>query len=187
MSEITLQTIGTTALRVGLGTTLATHGVQKLFGWLGGYGPDGTGQFFDSIGFRPGRASAVAAGLGEAGGGVLLALGLATPAAGAAVAGNMAVAASTHLEHGWFATDGGLEYPALLALLGTSFVATGAGPLSLDRALGGALDRPWMRYVALASIVPVVAAVLLRQRAALASAPAGHVEEPPGVAPGSGD
>lgn len=172
MTETTLQTIGTTALRVGVGATLVTHGVQKLFGWLGGYGPDGTGQFFESIGFRPGKASAVAAGLAEAGGGTLLALGLATPAAGAAVAGNMAVAASTHTDNGWFVTSGGMEYPVVLGLLGATFATTGPGPISLDRLLGDRLDQPWMRLVALAAVPPVVAAVLLRRRTALADAAA---------------
>lgn len=177
----TLTTIGTTALRVGVGATLIAHGTQKLFGWFGGYGPTGTGQFLESIGFAPGKPSAIAAGLAEAGGGALLALGLATPAAGAAVAGNMAVAASTHTDNGFFVTSGGLEYPAVLGLIGASFAATGAGPLSLDQALGGRLDQPWMRLVALASVPPVVAVMVLRRRTALADAAArGAVGGDPG-------
>ena len=182
MSETTLRTIGVTALRVGFGATLITHGVQKLFGWLGGYGPDGTGQFFESIGFRPGRQSAIASGVAEAGGGALLVLGLATPAAGAAAAGNLAVAATTHRENGWFATDGGLEYPAVLGLLGASFAATGAGPLSLDHALGNRLDRPWMRLVGLGAVPAVVAVVLARRRAALADAATEQADVPSGPA-----
>ena len=85
MSESTLRTIGVTALRVGFGATLITHGVQKLFGWLGGYGPDGTGQFFESIGFKPGRQSAIASGAAEAGGGALLVLRLPLELGGAGV------------------------------------------------------------------------------------------------------
>lgn len=189
----TLTTIGTTALRVGVGATLIAHGTQKLFGWFGGYGPAGTGQFLESIGFRPGKASAIAAGVGEAGGGALLALGLATPAAGAAIAGNMAVAASTHTDNGFFVTSGGIEYPAVLSLIGASYAATGAGPLSLDAALGGRLDRPWMRVAALASVVPVVAVMVLRRRTALADAAArgggdggdGGGERAAGTAPGA--
>ncbi len=80
--------LGLLALRVGVGATLAAHGTQKLFGWFGGAGLAGTGAFFESVGFTPGRVNAVLAGLGEAGGGTLLALGLATPAAGAAAAGH---------------------------------------------------------------------------------------------------
>jgi len=61
--------VGLLALRVGVGSTLFAHGTQKLFGWFGGHGLDGTGKFFESVGFAPGRANAVLAGLGEAGGG----------------------------------------------------------------------------------------------------------------------
>ncbi|MGW3315954.1 DoxX family membrane protein, partial [Streptomyces fungicidicus] len=75
--------LGLLLLRLGTGGVLAAHGAQKLFGWFGGGGIEGTGQFMESIGYTPGRTSATAAGLAEAGGGLLLALGLATPAAGA--------------------------------------------------------------------------------------------------------
>src|SRR5687768_4951260 len=88
--------LGLLPLRRGTGGVLAAHGAQRLFGWFGGGGLEGTGQFMESIGYVPGRASATAAGLAEAGGGVLLALGLATPAAGAAAAGAMAGASAVH-------------------------------------------------------------------------------------------
>jgi putative oxidoreductase len=35
-----------TLLRVALGTVMIAHGVQKAFGWFGGYGWDGTMGFF---------------------------------------------------------------------------------------------------------------------------------------------
>ena len=47
--------LGRLLLRLTIGTTFFVHGTQKLRGWFGGYGPDGTGQFFESIGLRPGR------------------------------------------------------------------------------------------------------------------------------------
>src|ERR671912_2518382 len=56
----------------------------------------GHGAAFEQMGFRPGKQSALAAGLGEAGGGVLIALGLATPAAGAAATGTMIPATAVH-------------------------------------------------------------------------------------------
>ena len=40
------------ALRLPVGLILAAHGAQKLFGWFGGYGLEGTGQWMDSIGVR---------------------------------------------------------------------------------------------------------------------------------------
>lgn len=161
--------LGLLALRLGVGGTLFAHGAQKLFGWFGGHGLAGTGAFFESVGFRPGRANAVLAGLGEAGGGSLLALGLATPAAGAAVAGTMAVAASMHKSNGFFAQDGGLEYPAMLGLIAGALALSGPGELSLDAALGHRVNRHWMRAVGLASVPVAVALVARRRQAALAA------------------
>src|SRR3989442_12639763 len=73
--------IGILILRLVVGLTLAAHGAQKLFGWFGGYGLTGTGGFLEQLGFVPGRRAALAAGLAEKGAGLLLALGLGTPAA----------------------------------------------------------------------------------------------------------
>jgi len=71
--------IGLLMLRLAIGLTLAAHGSQKLFGWFGGPGLKSTGQFFETLGFRPGRRHAALAGLAETGGGLLLALGLFIP------------------------------------------------------------------------------------------------------------
>ena len=54
--------IGLLILRLVVGLTLAAHGAQKLFGWFGGYGLAGTGQFREQLGFRPGRIQAAQAG-----------------------------------------------------------------------------------------------------------------------------
>ncbi|MEZ3178133.1 DoxX family membrane protein [Streptomyces pimonensis] len=142
--------LGLLLLRLGTGGVLAAHGAQKLFGWFGGGGLEGTGQFMESIGYAPGRASATAAGLAEAGGGVLLALGLATPAAGAAAAGAMAGASAVHTPNGFFNQEGGFEYAASLGLTAAGLAVTGPGRLSLDHALGHAVNRNWMIPVAFA-------------------------------------
>ncbi|MGI5041825.1 DoxX family membrane protein, partial [Streptomyces sp. JAC128] len=48
-------------VRVVLGLTVSAHGAQKLFGWFGGGGLDGTGQFFAQSGYPVGRTMAVIA------------------------------------------------------------------------------------------------------------------------------
>jgi putative oxidoreductase len=126
-----------TLLRLLIGGLFIGHGTQKLFGWFGGYGPDGTGQFFESIGLRPGRRNAMVAGASEAGGGTLLALGLFTPIAGALLTGVMAQAIrSLKMDKGPFATDEGWELEALFAAAALTIVEIGPGPISLDHALG---------------------------------------------------
>lgn len=152
--------VGLLLLRLGTGGVLAAHGAQKLFGWFGGGGVEGTGQFMESVGYAPGRQSALAAGLAEAGGGSLLALGLATPAAGAAAAGAMAGAAALHLPNGFFAAEGGYEHAASLGLTAAGLAVTGPGRLSLDHTLGHVFDRGWMVPVALGVTAAVTAAVV---------------------------
>ncbi|CAL9636100.1 DoxX family protein [Streptomyces sp. enrichment culture] len=144
--------LGLLLLRLGTGGVLAAHGAQKLFGWFGGGGIEGTGQFMESIGYAPGRTSATLAGLAEAGGGTLLALGLATPAAGAAAAGAMAGASAVHAPNGFFNQEGGFEYAASLGLTAAGLAVTGPGRLSLDHALGHTADRTWMLPAAFAAI-----------------------------------
>ncbi|HEV7955688.1 MAG: DoxX family protein [Microbacteriaceae bacterium] len=164
MAVSTSAAIARTLLRVGIGAVLIAHGSQKLFGAFGGGGIEGTGKFFESVGIRPGKESAIAAGLGEAGGGASLALGLATPLGAAAAAATMGVAASQHVKQGFFNAEGGFEFPATLALASSVFIIVGPGPISIDRLLGYALTKPWMRVVAGALVVPAIAAVVLRQR-----------------------
>ncbi|WP_306320881.1 MULTISPECIES: DoxX family protein [unclassified Streptomyces] len=141
--------LGLLALRVGTGGILAAHGAQKLLGWFGGGGVSGTAAGMEAMGYHPPKASAIAAGLGEAGGGALLALGLATPVGGAAAAGTMAGAAAVHAPNGFFAQGGGYEYPAFLGFVSAGLAVTGAGRYSLDHALGHRLDRHWMVPAAL--------------------------------------
>src|ERR671911_2343869 len=103
--------LGHTLLRVAVGGTFFAHGAQKLFGWFGGHGLEATAGAFDSMGLKPGKRSAAVAGASEAGGGALLALGLLTPAASAALIGVMHQAIKTvHRDKGFFVADGGYEY-----------------------------------------------------------------------------
>src|SRR3954451_14971386 len=102
-------------LRVLIGGLFVGHGTQKLFGWFGGNGLEATGGFFDSLGLKPGKANAIAAGAAEAGGGALLLSGLALPVGGAALTGTMTSAIRhVHGSKGPWSTDGGWEYNAVL-------------------------------------------------------------------------
>jgi putative oxidoreductase len=129
--------LGLLILRFAVGLTLAAHGAQKFFGWFGGYGLDATGQFMETLGFHPGRRHAALAGLTEAGGGVLLALGLLTPLGAALSASVMLVATITvHLKNGFFASSGGYEHNLVLAAAAVSLAFSGPGALSIDALLG---------------------------------------------------
>jgi putative oxidoreductase len=129
--------IGILIIRLSVGLTLAAHGAQKLFGWFDGPGLRKTAAGMEKLGFVPGLRGALMAGLTETVGGLLLALGLATPAAGTLVLAVMTVAAvSAHLRQGFFVQNHGYEYPLVLGLAGLSVAFTGAGPLSIDACLG---------------------------------------------------
>ena len=129
--------VGILILRLVVGLTLAAHGAQKLFGWFGGYGIAGTGQFLEQLGFRPGRLHAAQAGIVEVLGGLFLAVGLVTPAAAAAVVAVMLVAAvSVHIKGGFFLQGGGYEYTLVLGAAALALAFTGPGAISLDQALG---------------------------------------------------
>jgi putative oxidoreductase len=156
--------IGLLLLRLAVGLTIAAHGAQKLFGWFGGPGLHGTGQFFEMIGFRTGRPHAAMAGLAEAVGGLLLTLGLLTPLRSAAVITVMIVAIfSVHIDKGFFGQSEGYEYNLLLAIAGLPIALTGPGSLSLDALLG---NSPSGLSAGLAALFVAILAsvVLLAQR-----------------------
>jgi putative oxidoreductase len=153
--------IGLLVLRVVFGAIFAAHGAQKLFGWFGGYGIEGTGGFFESIGFRPGKTMAVVAGASELAGGLGLAAGLLTPLAAAAVIGVMVNA--------FFATKrkapliGGSELDVLYAAAAAAIGFTGAGAYSLDRAIGWSFAG-WQYGVGAIVLALVVGALSLSRR-----------------------
>ncbi len=162
--------LGLLILRLVVGLSLAAHGAQKLFGWFGGYGLLGTGQFLEQLGFRPGRLHAAQAALAELLGGLFLAAGFVTPAAAAAVVAVMLVAAvSVHLKSGFFAHNGGYEYTLVLAGGALALAFTGPGALSLDQALGISWSGAWWGAVALAAGLAGGAVPLLARKAAPAA------------------
>jgi putative oxidoreductase len=124
-------------LRLVVGLGFAAHGAQKLFGVFGGHGIQGTAGFFEQIGLRPGKLHAWAGGTAEFLGGLLIALGLVTPFAAAALIAVMTVAVLTvHLRNGFFVSNSGYEYNLVLAAAVFALAGVGAGEWSLDNALG---------------------------------------------------
>jgi putative oxidoreductase len=155
--------LGLLALRLGTGGILIAHGTQKLFGWFGGHGLKGTAGGMHAMGFRPGLPNAVAAGLGEAGGGLLLALGAATPVGGAAAVGAMSAAVEVHRPSGFFNSGGGFEFPALIGLVAASLGLSGPGRFSIDRATGDRMNTP-ATVVGAFAVCTVAALTVLRRR-----------------------
>jgi putative oxidoreductase len=128
--------IGTVALRGVVGPLFVGHGTQKLFGWFGGHGLEGTGGFFEQIGLRPGKRHATAAGVSEALGGALLIAGAATPLAATMVSATMVTAIrKVHGSNGPWVTENGFEYNAVLIAAMAALVEHGPGSPSVDARL----------------------------------------------------
>jgi putative oxidoreductase len=162
-----LLNLGLLLIRVIFGLVMVAHGAQKLFGWFGGYGLAGTGGFFESIGFRPGRMFAAAAALSEFVGGWLFALGLFGPVGPALILAVMLVASiSVHWRNGLFAATNGVEVPLLFATGVVGVALIGFGTFSLDAVLGLAtVWTPALIGLALAvGVIGGLANLLLRKR-----------------------
>lgn len=143
MSQTLIQKIASTnagfaalALRIPVGIIFMAHGAQKLFGWFGGYGLSGTGQWMDSIGLGPGYLMALMAGSAEFFGGLALLLGLLVRPAGVVLSFTMLVAIFTvHFQNGLFMSKNGYEFGLALLAVSIALAISGAGSVSIDRAL----------------------------------------------------
>ena len=109
-------TLASTAIRATVGPLFVGHGAQKLFGAFGGHGLEGTGGYFESLGLKPGKRHATAAGVAETAGGALLTLGGPfTPLAATLISSTMITAIrKAHVKNGPWVTDGGFEYNLVL-------------------------------------------------------------------------
>ncbi|MBY5946602.1 DoxX family protein [Photobacterium rosenbergii] len=126
-------TFASLALRVPAGIIFMAHGAQKLFGWFGGYGLEGTGKWMASIGLEPGFLMALMAGGAEFFGGLFILLGLLTRPTALVLAVTMVVAIVTvHLDKGLFISNGGYEFGLALLAMSASLLVSGAGRLGVD-------------------------------------------------------
>jgi putative oxidoreductase len=130
-----LAPIGEALPRVAAGLLLVPHGAQKLFGWFGGGGLMATAGGFGGLGFEPAVFWALAVGLLEFFGGLMLALGLLTRPVAAAVVVFMAVATTVHWPT-YFWNEGGLEMPLFWGLVALAYAIRGGGRYSVDAAIG---------------------------------------------------
>lgn len=154
---------GLLIVRLALGLTVAAHGAQKLFGWFGGGGLEGTGQFFAMSGYPSGKTMALIAGLSETLGGLGLVLGLLTPLAGAAALGTMINAMAVKWGGGFFA-PAGVEYELLLAATAAGLALTGPGRLAVDRRLPVLRAHRLLHGIAAVVLAAVIAGLVLLVR-----------------------
>ena len=129
--------LGKLALRGVVGPLFVGHGTQKLFGWFGGHGLEGTAGFFEQgLSLRPGKRHATAAGVSEALGGLLLTLGAFTPVGATMISGAMVTAIrKVHASKGPWVTEGGYEYNALILAAMFAITEHGPGRPSVDAAM----------------------------------------------------
>jgi putative oxidoreductase len=127
---------GILLLRIVVGSVFFAHGAQKLFGWWGGGGIQGTAKWLGSTGFRPPFLMAVLVALSESSG-ALLVVGVATPFVALALAAAMVVAVGTaHWKNGFWSGKGGYEFNLVLWSAAVAIAAIGPGRFSIDRLLG---------------------------------------------------
>ena len=143
INNITTSAAGfdTVPVRIGAGIIFVAHGAQKLFGWFGGYGLEGTAGWMASIGLEPGMLMAVLSGGAEFFGGLLLIVGLLVRPVALMLAVTVAVAIVTvHLGNGLFMDNGGYEFGLALLVICAGLVFRGAGSFSADLVLQSTLS-----------------------------------------------
>lgn len=157
--------VGLFLIHVVPGLLIAAHGSQKLFGLFGGAGPAVTAKVMESHGLRPGKRMAMAAGVNELAGGLLLALGLLVPVAAVLISASFLVAARTaHRGRGPWINDGGWEYVLVLSTVAIGLAFNGAGTWSLDNAIGWDVAGLWWGIGAAAVAVAGGVTVLAGRR-----------------------
>ena len=107
---------------------------------------------------------AISAGV-ELVGGLLLALGLLTPIASAFLVGQSTYIVVLHLPRGFWSSGGGIEFPLQLLAGSLLMVASGAGTIAIDSALGIDLGPGWrVGSLVVAVVGALVAMAIVRPR-----------------------
>ena len=121
-------------LRLALGAVFIAHGSQKLFGAFGGPGLKGFSGFLGSLGFKPAMGLAFTVAIVEFVGGISLVLGFLSRFGAGLIAVVMAVAIlSVHLKKGFFAGNGGFEFPLVLLAAAIALALLGPGNFALKK------------------------------------------------------
>lgn len=164
--------------RVVVGSSIAAHGAQKLFGWFGGPGIEGTTKMFETLGFRPPETMARVASATEILSGVLIATGTAGALGPAMLASVMTAATgSVHLKNGYFANKNGFELNAMYAALALVLAVEDHGSLSVDE-ITGLRDKmnPLFGWIAIAGGIGASVAMLARREVSTPEKPATSTE-----------
>ena len=162
-------------LRLIVGGLFIGHGTQKLFGWFNGHGLDATAGMFESIGLRPGKRHATAAGIAESAGGAALALGAATPLASSVLIATMITAINrVHIKNGPWVADQGYEYNLVLIAAALALAETGPGSPSVDAALG--IEKSGSKWAVLTLLLGALGAAGAHAVAEAAPAPESQPE-----------
>jgi len=161
MTDLPVPDLGLLVLRVVLGVTYILHGLRKL-GWRNPKGFDGFGASIARRGFRPARLWAVAAVGAEVGGGLLVLLGLFTPAGAALLVGQGVTIVALVRHKGFWHDEGGVEYPLMLTTASLTVALVGAGAYALDAAIGIAWDPVTGLVLAVLAAAGAIAGLVTR-------------------------
>jgi putative oxidoreductase len=136
--------------RIVTGIVLFPHGAQKLLGWFGGYGFDGTMGFLTGAVHLP-YVLALLVILIEFFGSLMLLFGMGTRIASVGIIALFAgIVVSSHLSNGFFMNwngtqkGEGFEYHLLVIGSAIAFLINGAGAWSIDRLLQRSEKREYV-------------------------------------------
>jgi putative oxidoreductase len=169
--------------RLVLGSYLAVHGAQKLFGSFGGPGLERAGAGFDRIGLTPGKPMAALAGATELGGGLLTVAGVADPAGPLAIIGAMTVASATHRASGPLAANRGFELPLTNLAAAAALAAAGPGRFRIGPSLSRRLTTAAVAGGAVLAAASLAKMLTAARDSAGAAQPAPPAASAPDAAP----